>query len=266
MDEVEVLKSTLQNLGVLLDCLEPNVVATPEDVEKIHRLCADIEEMTLLEMLVADFVSQSARGWLDVKLVMGIEKPQVHPTFSSVWDQTLQICANTSVAQSKKNAVTVLRIYAILLESELTRTDISEYSMILKIKEHDVVDRIHAELLANKNMTKLEDSFKKALLKTQIDFIYEHKIFTNSGNTGRYNKLMQSIAQSLTDVQKRGYINEERLIAAISSGVEPYLDEYGLNFSDSMLDIFSEAIADNLINEVEEISPDDVVNFLSNYR
>ena len=266
LDEVEVLKSTLQNLGVLLDCLEPNVVATPEDVEKIHRLCADIEEMTLLEMLVADFVSQSARGWLDGKLVMGIEKPQVHPTFSSVWDQTLQICANTSVAQSKKNAVTVLRIYAILLESELTRTDISEYSMILKIKEHDVVDRIHAELLANKNMTKLEDSFKKALLKTQIDFIYEHKIFTNSGNTGRYNKLMQSIAQSLTDVQKRGYINEERLIAAISSGVEPYLDEYGLNFSDSMLDIFSEAIADNLINEVEEISPDDVVNFLSNYR
>jgi hypothetical protein len=82
----------------------------------------------------------------------------------------------------------------------------------------------------------------------------------------RYKKLMQNIAQSLTDVQKRGYINEDRLIAAISKGVEPYLDEYGLNFSDSMLNIFSEAIADKLIHEFEEISPDDVINFLTSYR
>jgi hypothetical protein len=266
LDEVAVLKSTLTNLEVLLDCLKPNVVATEEDVEKINRLCADIEDMTLLETLVADFITQSAKGWLDGKLVMGIEKPAVHPAFASVWDETLHICANTPVAQSKKNAVTLLRIYAILLESGLTRTDLSEYALMQMIRQHNTVDRIQTELQANKNMSKLEDAFKRALLKTQIDYIYAHKISTSSGEMARYKKLMQNIAQSLTDVQKRGYINEDRLIAAISKGVEPYLDEYGLNFSDSMLNIFSEAIADKLIHEFEEISPDDVVNFLTSYR
>ena len=266
LDEIAVLKRTLKNLNVLLNCIGPNTVASEEDIANIYQLCEDIDDMKLLELLVADFVSQSAKGWLDNKLVMGLEKPQVHPAFSKLWDQTLNICAKTSVSQSKKNTITLLRIYAILLESGLTRTDINELALAQNIRQYDVINRVQVELVANKNTAKLENEFKRAVLKTQIDYMFTYKFHSSVEDKTRYTKLTQNIAEVLSNIQNRGYINQERLISATSNAVKPYLNEYGLNFSDSMLTILSEAIADKLIYAYDEITADDVKEFLENYR
>ena len=265
-DEVDVLKQTLKDLNVLMVCLQNNAVASKDDIDTIYRLCDDIESMTLLETLVSDFVSQSARGWLDGKLVMGIEKPQVHPTFANVWDQTLQVCAQTSVAQSKKNAITLLRIYAILLESGLLDENISERALTQRLQQHDVVNRIQLELAANKSMAKLEKPFRQAMMKAYMDYIFSKEVYTDKAAMLEYSKLSNGISKALSDIQDRGYINHDRLVTAISSGVAPHLKEYGLNVSESMLTIFADAVVDELMQQSEEITPDDVKKFLASFR
>ena len=260
MKELETVEKAADNFLALYPVMMLGYEPTEQTSQQIDGLCDSIMDIRICTPALTFYGTVGADAWLSNYLVFGIQKPQLNSVVEDTFDELLRVCAASTDETIQANMVTMLKIYGIILDSnvqELSST--TDYKEMMSVLEEDgIVDRLLEELKKNPNMKSVESSAQSILVNLVAEEIVSLGIETEN-----YGYLMDDIAEALTDIKEKGYRTREEQIFVMTSTVKDYIDDYGIEISDDIAEYTAELIWDNFENYSEVITEEDMRSFFA---
>lgn len=257
ISEVEVAVDVVDSFIVANKAMRNPTVATEEHVQKVYELCDDIEQLKLFNGLLADVLSKGSAAWQRGNLYFGIAKPATNRIVEPAFDEILSECRYTDVYSAKLNAITVLKAYAVILDSGIARVNFSDLDAVMNcVKESRIITRVDAILDENPYMEHISVS------SIAMSAVSDH-IFRYNYNETRYGSLMEDMADALNKVNNRGYATQEEKARVLASYAKEYIGDYGFEIPDSI----ASSVAEELLKSLNGIwvSADDVRGAFGKY-
>lgn len=214
--------------------------ATDEQVDRIYKLCDNIERIELCSGALGEFVSSFARAWQNGDRFMGIPKPVTHDLIEPAFDKILSVCRYTDHQSAKANMITLLKLYATVMDNDLFDVNMSDFdSLVEYVNESDIIDRLNAILEENPYMSGVSvSSVAMAALSNYIrDFDYD---------ISKYSVLMEDVSGAINEVNGRGYATDEEKARALASYVQECVKEYGITVPKDFSTLVAEEMLKNL--------------------
>lgn len=190
--------------------------ACDQHVQALRRLSNDVQELVLCENLTADIIKQCAIAWQNDEEFLSIQSPEINGVTRQMFDEILEVCANTNFTNGKKNAATLLEAYAILLESGIFLEEPTDYSKIMNVLQSDgTIKKLENVLSENPYMKKVSVSSiaataVAAYIKEETDGAREARlcedialiVSTVNGQAGTASEKADAMASLLHDAMK----------------------------------------------------------------
>ncbi len=260
-NELDATKLIISDFKTITKSLEDGSPLGQEDVEVLYALGDHIQEVEIVHYIAADALSTCSTAWLDGNLFMGMEKPRLHSAVDGAIDEVLAACAQTDEKSVKPNLNTLIRLYAIIIESEIMNVDASNYTDLISfVDQSGIIDKVNEELAANPYMTEL--SISSIAMSAIADSISIEAIGVEN-----YNTLMNNIANAIETVNSRGYGSNEEKVEVLTTYAQKYISEYDLDVPDSI----AEVVAQELLNVLESsetgsVTAQDISDLINRYQ
>jgi hypothetical protein len=184
------------------------------------------------------------------------------------FDAILQICASSNVYNVKDNAVSLLRIYSIILSSGILQAGTDINAIIACVEQSGLIAKINAEIDKNPNMSIIKTYTAEIAVRAIADNIYGN--FGDLGNLGdimaspEYADLTQRLADAIETINNKGYGTDEEKINAMTDYAKEYLSDFGVEIPEGV----AEPIAEIMLSKIgsgQEISAADIESFFKSY-
>ena len=240
VSEVDALADVFDDLEYVYSALVDPKSATEEQVSRIYSLCDNIDRLKLCSGPLGEFVSTFAGAWQEGDRFLGISKPVVNELLEPAFDEILSVCRYTDYHSANANMITLLRLYATAMDSDIFNVDVSDFdSLVSYVNESDIIKRLDAILAENPNMSGI--SVSSIALAAVSKYIREFDY-----DISKYDVLMEDIADAINKVNNKGYATEEEKARVLASYAQEYIKEYGVNVPDDMATSVAEEILKNL--------------------
>ncbi|MGM9643476.1 MAG: hypothetical protein ACI3X1_00135 [Eubacteriales bacterium] len=260
-NELDAAKLIMDDFSSLSQSIQNNGTLGKEDVDALYALGDHIQDVEIVHYFAADVLSTCSNAWLEGKIFMGLSKPHVHPVVDGAIDRVLTACTQTDEKSINMNLNTLISLYAIILESDITDVDVSNYSeLVAFVDESRIIEKVNAVLAANPYMSGINVS--SIAMSAIADSISIETIGIEN-----YNALMTNIASAIKTVNSRGYGSNEEKVAVMTTYAQKYISEYNIDVPDSV----AEAVAQELLNELNssesgEVTAQDISELISRYN
>ncbi len=257
ISEADALVDVFDDLKYTYSAFVDPQNATDEQISRIYGLCDNVERLELFSGALGEYISSFATAWKNGDRVFGIAKPVTNDLIEPAFDEILSVCQNTDHHSAKANMITLLKLYAAVMDSDLFAVNMSNFNSLVEyVNESDIVGRLDAILKENPNMSGISvSSIAMAAVSKYIrEFDYD---------SSKYNVLMEDIADAINKVNDRGYSSEEEKAKVLASYAREYIKEYGITLPDDMATSVAEEILKHLGGST--VTEEDVRRIFSKY-
>ena len=218
------------------------VLQKPAEVKNSHlkrmeSLCESIEQQKILKGVLAGGIANASEAWLNGESYLGIKKPMLNNIVAPAFDEVLEVCRQTKTSGANKNAVTLLKLYSVILRSDILLIDTGDFDAMMEaINSSGIINEIELILGENPNMRNISVS---AIAMS----IVADRIKNYDYDEINYSSLMDNIADAINTVNTTGYETNEEKVDALTSYAEKYLKDYGYDVPEDI----AKATAEELI-------------------
>ena len=240
ISEAEALVDVFDDLEYSYSALVDPKNATDEQVDRIYELCDNIERIELCSGFLGEFVSTFARAWQNGDRFMGISKPVTNDLIEPAFDEILSVCQYTDHQSAKANMITLLKLYATVMDSDLFAVNMSNFNSLVEyVNKSDIIDRLDAILEENPYMSGI--SVSSVAMAAVSNYIREFDY-----DPSKYSVLMEDVADAINKVNDRGYATDEEKARVLASYVQTYIKEYGITVPENIAMSVAEEMLKNL--------------------
>ena len=266
-NEMEAVGNIIGDLMALLPAIQ-NIEGGADQAAAIDELCRHMQDSKLIDYIMAEFLPQIAGAWMQGSDYMMMPKPMLNEMVAPAFDAILQICASSNVYNVKDNAVSLLRIYSIILSSGILQAGTDINAIIACVEQSGLIAKINAEIDKNPNMSIIKTYTAEIAVRAIADNIYGN--FGDLGNLGdimaspEYADLTQRLADAIETINNKGYGTDEEKINAMTDYAKEYLSDYGVEIPEGV----AEPIAEIMLSKIgsgQEISAADIESFFKSY-
>ena len=257
ISEVEALSDVFDDLKFAYSALTDPESATDEQIDRIYSLCDNIDRLELCSGPLGEFVSSFSTAWKNGETFFGISKPISNDLIDPAFDEMLSVCENTDHRSAKANLITLLKLYAVVMNSDVLDVDLSDFKKVIAyVNESDIIERLDAILAENPHMSgiSLSSMAMAAVSQHVMEFEYD---------PSKYGVLMENIADAISKVNGRGYATDEEKAKVLASYAKEYIKEYGISIPDNIAMSVAEEMLKNL-NDTS-VTKEDVEEMFSRY-
>ncbi len=257
ISEADALVDVFEDLEYTYGALVDPQSARDQQVSRIYRLCDNIERLRLCSGVLGEFVATFADAWQNGDRFLGISKPVTNDLIEPAFDEILSVCQYTDHHSANANIITLLKLYATAMDSDIFNVDISDFNSVVKyVNESELIDRLDAILAENPNMSGI--SVSSIAMAAVSKYIQEFDF-----DPSKYNVLMEDIADAINQVNGRGYATNEEKAKVLASYAQEYIKEYGVEVPDDI----ATSVAEEILKHLSEsnITEEDVRNIFSKY-
>ena len=258
-NELDTLERVMDDFLTVYPVLGHPEKTERKHIESIYRLCDGINDLKLVHILVADYLPELSRAWLKGEAYMSIKKPSLNEAIDPSFDSILEVCANTDSYSVKQDVTTLLRIYALLLESGILEMGNDFQAILDCIESTGLFERLEAELDKNPNMQSVKRSMSEIAMRVISD-----KLYSGALSDADLGKLASDLSDAITSVLSKGYGTKEEMRDALMMYADEYLSDFGFSVPVSL----TGPMADLIITEMSgggEISADRIQDFFMGY-
>ena len=257
VNEVEALEDVFDDLQYSYTALTDPQNATDEQISRIYSLCDNVERLELCSGPLGGIISTFSSAWKNGDLFLGMYKPTTNDLIEPAFDEMLTICENTDHNSSKANMITLLKIYATVMDSKVLEVDVSNMeSLVSFVNESGIIEKLDAILAANPHMSGI--SLSSIAMAAVSQYIQEFDF-----DSERYEVLMEDIADAINQVNGRGYATDEEKAKVLASYAQEYIRQYGVGIPDDM----ATSVAEEILKQFNEgsITKEDVEKLFNDY-
>lgn len=255
--EIDAIDDAAEDFVFVYKVLGAPENVTDAHIDRIYELCDDIDRIELCTGLLADVLSKGSSAWLRGNTYMSIPKPAMNGLIEPAFDEVLEVCSYTDYYSAKPNMITMLKIYAAILESDIIHVDQSNFNRVLEyVNDSGIINRLDAILAENPYMSGISVS------SIAMSAVSNH-IWNNSYDSEKYEELMYDIADAINHVNDRGYATDEEKASVLASYAKKHIAEYGVTIPDDIASSVAEEILKSCSGS--GISSDDVKALFKQY-
>ncbi len=261
--EIKVLEEATGHLMTMLPVMRGEQVAEQKHLDSIDSLCECVNDMKLGRKLLATYIPMGTQAWLDGNTIFDITKPKVNSLIEPTFNEMLKVCASSQEYNVQQNTVTLLQVYGIFLETKvLDIPEDAKFNEVLNFLESaGIIDRLTEELSANPYMSNV----KKCVDDIVVDVVADQLNMLEFGEVA-YMDLMANIADSINNVNTKGYKTQEEKKAVMTNLTKQYIKEYGLDVSDSTAEYTAGVILATFGSSSDTVTPQQVQEFFNAYN
>ena len=257
ISETEALVDVFNDIQYTYSALVNPKSATDEQISRIYKLCDNIDRLKLCAGPLGGFVSNFSVAWRNEELFFGIPKPITNKLIEPAFDEMLSVCEFTDYHSARANMITLLKMYAIVMENEVLEVDLSNFNKVVAyVNESKVIDRLDAILAENPYMSgiKLSSIAMAAVSQYILEVDYDPV---------KYGVLMEDIANAINSLNKRGYATDEEKAKVLATSAKEYIKEYGIKVPDNI----ATSVAEEMLKHFngESVTEEDVARMFSEY-
>jgi len=258
-DELDTVIDTLKDFSYVLTVVKTPEKSNPLYIERINSLCDNIQNLNIVHGVLAEFMAKEANAWLEGSGGQLTQSIPSNAVTKPIFDEITQVCAKSNESNIRENITTLLRVYAIFLDSGLHSIDIENPDDLIEvITKSDVIQRIQDELSANPSMKRIRVS---ALALN----VLARQIIDKGRQTQDYLNLMDNIADAISTVQNKGYGTMDERVTVLTDRVKQYVTDYGVDISDKMAQYTSEELLAILEADGALIPADQIDEIFADY-
>jgi len=239
--ELDVLEKTVEDFLYVQKAFQKPEEVTKKQISRLDELCTDIEQLKGVDQVLSDFISGMSSAWLNGESYFGIKKPIVGETVDNSFDDVLRACEITAAHSAKANAVTVIKIYAEILKSDIINLGSNDFETVLGcLNETGIIEKLNLILKENPYMNHI------SLSSMAVELVGE-RLKEYDYDAEKYEEFMTDMADAVNTVNGRGYGSSEERAKALSEYAMQYIEGYGIEISSNITDL----IADELIRSFD---------------
>ena len=230
--EVEQFGGAMENFISLVPLMRGKVEFAEKHLQSIDALCERVEEMNAGILLIAEFLPQIAETWEEGRTFFKIPMPNVDPNVQPLLNMLVHKMQSTDLQTVKQDTVTLLRIYALMLQCELPAAD-DGARMLAAIEDSHIIEDLRNEFSKNPNMHDLYREVPSIAVK----FVKEYIDKQEEIRPVEYETFIQNIATSILTVNNRGYGTEEERVDTLCIYLQQHsknLDLGGFSMSETV--------------------------------
>lgn len=260
-DELELLKNTAVDLVDVLPSFSDPAHTSKKQLKKIETICENVEQMGMSHLLLTEYLSHAADAWQTRGVYKGIDRPVFNDVIDPTFEEILKVCAETDVNSVKPNAVTLLKVYSLILKSDVLDLDADDYNEMMSFfDDGTLIKEMKAILMENPYMTTVVDRIPAIVIDILADHINVYEF-----GAEKYELLMENMADALDKVLTRGYATSEEQLTVLSDYAKDYLTDYGLEVPDAAVELVADELLTSVVPEEGEISAESIKSFFANY-
>lgn len=257
--ELNCLEEISEDFSAILPVFTNPNNANPSHVAALYRVCDRLEQMELSKPLLAEFVSKAAGAWTRGNLYYSIARPTLNEVIDPAFDEIINVCAGSNIHNAQRNTITLLRIYAILIESGLLEMQQLDTNFLLSFMENtDIIDRLCYELEQNPDMLGISQRISSIALGAMA-----LKINQLNMDVEDYDELLTNLADAVESV--RSIDDPEERIKQFNDYTKYFLEEYQVEMPEMVTQYASEQLLDMLMQSGGTIDASKIEELLSNF-
>ena len=258
MTELDVVDQTVEDGLALYRALMSSKIGTAKRVEYVHQLCEDMDDFRICRVPAAEVISKAATAWRNGEKFYGISMPKLNPLYDPVVEELLDVYARTDVDSVEANAVTALKIFAVMIESKVLYLSADDYDEFLEImQDGNFVHKVNAILNENPNMRGIN------LSALALSAVSTH-LKDNDIEAEKLHVFAGDMAQAVNSVNKKGYGSDEERATALATYAVEYIEDYGLTVSPEI----AQLVAGELLKKLPsggEVTADQICEIIDEY-
>lgn len=259
MTELDVVDQTVEDGLALYRALMSSKIGTTKRVEYVHQLCEDMDDFRICQVPAAEVISKAATAWGNGEKFYGISMPKFNPLYDPVVDELLDVYARTDVDSVEANAVTALKIFAVMIESKVLYLSEDDYDEFLEImQDGNFVNKMNAILNENPNMRGIN------LSALALSAVSTH-LKDNDIEAEKLHVFAGDMAQAVNSVNKKGYGSDEERATALATYAVEYIEDYGLTVSPEIAQLVAGELLKKLPASKGEVTADQICEIIDEY-
>lgn len=259
MHEIDTVSKAAIDFSYVFTVLKHPEMSNTEYIKYIHSLCDDINNINISHALLADVISEEFSLWQNDSSYF-FEKPDIPETLQYAFDCVVDACAASNTDNIRENVTTFLRIYAIILESDIVKYESTDLTGIIScIHQSGLIEKVNHELASNPNLSNISfATVAMSILTKQIDI--------TTADSEMHDELMHNMAEAISIVQTRGYGSMDEKISILTTYTQEYFTDYGIDISEEMAKYNADVFINYFSLSNPDISPEDVEALLNSFR
>ena len=251
LTEVKTLDKVAKDFISIYEVIRNPKNATNEHVDVLYELCADIEQLEMCDGILADGLASASAAWMRDKPYLNINKPVMNALVEPAFNDVLRVCTYTNRDSVKQNLTTLLKMYAVILDSGIVYVNQSDLNAVIAcVNRSNVIDRLNNILENNPYMSGISvSSVALSAVSQYLDKNYDGQ---------KYNELMNDIADAVNAVNSRGYGSLEEKAEVLSSYVKKHINDYGISIPETISMSTAEGLLKSLTGYGSEVTSDDI--------
>ena len=259
LHELELLDKTAEDFVATYRVFENSGSGDWIDTSSLYELSDDVEQAEMFSGLLAEVLSNLGESWREGSSYLDIEKPATNSIIDPAFNRILNACAVTDAHSVKYNLPTLLKIYAIVLDSGIMQLDTDDYEQVIGfLNDSSIVDDLTEVLEANPYMSDINVS------SMAMAAISQH-ILLNNYDADEYSKLMSELAGSVNTVMNKGYASEQERVDALTSFAIKHIESYGVTVPEEIAKLAAREILKSLSSVNGEVSADDMSELFDSF-
>ena len=257
--ELECLENIANDFSLLIPIFTNPKAAGDRHVAALERVCDELEKMELSRPLLAEYVSKAAGAWSRGNTYYSIGRPMLNEFIDPVFDEILNICMSANIYNAQQNTITLLRVYAIIIDSGLLHLTSFESNSLLSFMEaSDIIERLSTELKKNPDMASIADDLSALALGAMV-----LKLDQLGLGADEFDELMTDFADAVETV--KNIEDEKERAKAFNDYTQHFLRDHGAELPDSVTQFASEKLLDMLLSNGGTVDASGVEELLRDF-
>ena len=256
--EIETVEELITKLPSVMSVLKNPKEATKKQAQGLYDLCDDVETLELTSGILSDAMKSWASAWSEGRAYMGMYRPAMNEFLDPTVDKVLEVCQSCTRYSAKQNMITLVKIYAVVLESGIIGVNTSDSKVVFScLTQSNLLERMDQVFAENPHMAGI--NVTSIAMSAMTKYLQLPKNFDEV----KYEQLMGNIADAINSVNTRGYATKEEKQNAMIAYAKEHIGTYGIE----MPDVIGEAVAEELLNSATfgTVRAEDIREIFDNY-
>ena len=257
--EFDVAQGAIDRVYAIYGGLQHPESATAADIEGLYLLCDDLQQLSVFDGILADMMVEGANAWKDGYKYFWVRNPAKGTLAETPFNQILDVCAQANKDNAKMHMTTLLKVYAIIMDSGILKVDTSDLTQIMTYMENnDVVARLDAVLAENPYMRDISvSSLVLSAISDQL-LVYDY-------DEEQVAAFSDDIAKAINTVNGKGYGSEEERAEAFASYIKKHLEEYGYTVPQDVAKLAATELINALPGQSTQVDAGDIRQIIESY-
>lgn len=259
-NEIDCLEEMVEDFVTIIPIFTEPEEVTSTHVDALYNVCGQLEKMELSKPLLAEYVSKGAGAWLRGNSYYSVPKPMMNEMIDPTFNELLHVCAGVNIHNAQRNTVSLLRIYAIILDSGLLSLEDYEYdTMVAFLQETAIIERLSEELNKNPDMSGISDTVSSIALGLVAMRLEQMDL-----GELEYDGLMSDLADAVESV--KNVENPEEQVQMLTDYTKEFLGEHDVQIPDDVTKYASEKLLEVLLSESGTVTAARIEEFFREYQ